>query len=127
MGTRNDIRYSIDRFPVGGLEQNYAFEFDLEERILKGSMTDISLRGMGGMLGSVTSDLCKKLEESNELFVKMQFGEDSILAGMKLMWLSKDSSDPEIVRGGFLFSILAPEDRIRLHSIVGGIRNRNAR
>ena len=126
MESRSEKRYKPSRVTEGSPGANYAFQFDIDERLIQGVITDISLKGIGGKIEAFSGDFYKRLKASNDLFIKILTGGDVILAGVKLVWLVKDHSHQNTLYGGFAFSILSPEDRVKLYSIIQKNRENSA-
>ena len=116
MNRRRDERYSP-------LEAIY-IETDLEGTPCRGTIRDLSLRGMGVQFPGLTGDQYGALRALDEFFLKIYIGEDFIIAGVKAVWRSHITTEEGFTyRGGMVFTIVAQEDMLRISTLVHELRN----
>ena len=116
MNRRRDERYSP--------QEAIYIETDLEGIPCRGTMRDLSLRGMGAEFPGLTGDQYGTLRALDEFFLKIYIGEDFILTGVKAVWRSHIVTEEGFTyRGGMVFTIVAPEDMLRISALVDELLN----
>jgi len=98
-------------------------EIDLNKGPLRGRVVDVSLKGLGIELNELAKDQLEEVKDFNDYFVKIFYGGDSVLAGVKNIWNSIQKEDGAFLfRGGILITIISPEDNLKLQSFVEKFR-----
>jgi len=98
-------------------------EIDLSEGPLRGRVVDVSLKGLGVELNELAGDQLEELKDLNEYFIKIFYGGDSVLVGVKNIWNSIHKEDGTFLfRGGILITIISPEDNLKLQLFIEKFR-----
>ncbi len=116
---RNENRYSISEYLKEEYE-NVFIEIKFDKPI-KAYVTDISMNGIGYEIKSLNFEDQKKLHDTDDFFVNINLIENKLLVEVKKAWSALTGN---VYRGGLLFSVISPEDRLVLLKFLENIRIR---
>ena len=125
MHRRKIERYKLSDFINEKLSKDDIYvEFNLNEWIM-GKIVDISMNGIGFEIDQLEYTKFRELINSNELYIKIHYSNEVILAGTKIAWkiVIKEKEKP-IVKGGLFFTIMESESKLKLATLLESIRNK---
>ncbi|MCU0848953.1 MAG: PilZ domain-containing protein [Spirochaetes bacterium] len=95
--------------------------FDIDE--IRGRPVDISLKGIGVEIPDLTPQQAERLRGPGELFINLHLGDDAISAGVKKAWfVVREDGGRILFKGGLSIDVISPQDRLKLHGFIEGIR-----
>ena len=120
---RSQERYNLSSYQKDNITMNdMVIDMDLEGSH-KGSVIDISLKGVGFEFTGLDDELIEKIRSADEVFIKLYWGKIFLLIGAKLAWgVKKANGNGGVFKGGFEISVISPEDNIRLSELIRDIR-----
>lgn len=121
---RKSKRYEISEY----IKDNYFQEVSVEintDVLFKPEIIDISMNGLGFAIkecdDSVNLDEFDKL---NNFFINIYFFDKVILSEVKKIWsIIIEEEGNRVLKGGLVFSVMSPEDRLHLAEYFNNIRN----
>jgi c-di-GMP-binding flagellar brake protein YcgR len=124
MEKRNEHRIPFDK----PLHNGYAVtDFILEinaEQGLSASVVDISLDGAGFTITNADKALAETIPTMKTMFATLHIKDIAILTESRLVWCNtKQNNEHMTIQGGVQFTVIAPKDRIALHTILTSIRS----
>lgn len=118
---RQDRRYSIGDY-LQKEYHNLHVEVLLDPPI-RAEVSDISMNGLGFEIPGVEADVQERLEGADKFHMKIHVAESTILIEAKKTWGAMLSGkDGNIFKGGVMFAMVSPEDRIVLLNFLDKIR-----
>jgi hypothetical protein len=120
---RKNKRYDISEY----VKEDYFDDIRLEiktDNVFTPRLMDISINGLG--LELEESDPSIDLNEFNRIsdyFINIHFVDKVILAEVKKIWsIIVEDTGKKILKGGFLFSVISPEDKLSLAEHINALR-----
>lgn len=121
---RKSKRYEISEY----IKDNYFQEVSVEintDVLFKPEIIDISMNGLGFAIkeydDSVNLDEFDKL---SNFFINIYFFDKVILSEVKKIWsIIIEEEGNRVLKGGLVFSVMSPEDRLHLAEYFNNIRN----
>jgi hypothetical protein len=116
-------RYDVSEY----VKENYFEDIRLEintNTVLVPHLTDISINGFGIALeDSGSSADLDEFNKLNDFFINIHFINKVILAEVKKMWsIVLENAGKRILKVGFSFSVISPEDRLSLAEYINSQR-----
>lgn len=123
MEKRKKKRHSIrDFIQESHLLDKIYLEIDAKT-VIRARVMDLSLNGIGFEIDALEQMDKENFEKMSSVFVKLFFDSEVIFAEVEKIWdIITVVDDREVLRGGFQFSVIASEDRIKLSKLVEEIR-----
>lgn len=123
MEKRKKKRHSIrDFIQESHLLDKIYLEIDAKT-VIRARVMDLSLNGIGFEIDTLEQVDKENIEKMSSVFVKLFFDSEVIFAEVEKIWdIITVVDDREVLRGGFQFSVIASEDRIKLSKLVEEIR-----
>jgi hypothetical protein len=124
MDLREAVRYYIYKSTHEQLEWGEVHvEFDFDNSI-RGRPLDISLKGIGIEIPGLDNQQLEMIKNCENYMVKLHFGEEFLLAGLKNAWSRVIYEEGKMIfKGGFTIDVISPQDRLKLSGIIETIRN----
>lgn len=119
--SRRDRRYSIADY----LEKEFhnVYIEIMMDKPIKASVSDISMNGLGFEISSPDKDDQEKIDEASKFHIKVYLGREAILIEGKKTWGALiESSGSSLYKGGFMFSMVSPEDRLHLLKFLDHVK-----
>jgi hypothetical protein len=118
--TRHSIRDFVKKSHL--LDKIY-LEIDIEH-VIRARIVDLSLNGVGFEIDNLEESQIEKFRKLSAMFVKIFFDSDSIFVEVEKIWdIITEVDGNMVLKGGFKFSVIASEDRIKLSKLIEEIRN----
>lgn len=120
---RKKKRHSIRDFvKESRLLDRIYLEIDMKT-VIRARVVDLSLNGIGFEIDIMEQMDKENFEKMSTMFIKLFFGSEVIFAEVEKIWdIITVVDEREVLRGGFQFSVIASEDRIKLSKLVEEIR-----
>lgn len=124
MTSRDAERFAYNDFISSDLDSGDIYiEFEFLDN-LKGTIIDISLKGVGFEVTGISSENAEILSKEKDYFLKIHAGEEFFLAGVQNRWYVLDTSQGSLVyKGGVELQILSLEDSVKLNELISALRN----
>ena len=122
MENRQAARYSISDY----LKKKYKDIYIeiIKDGTIRADVIDINLNGVGFEIEHIESSHFTKLEESDDFFIKIYAAGEVLFAEVRKMWSALLGEEERIFKGGFMFSVISPKDRLCLSKFLLKIRDR---
>ncbi len=123
MEKRKKTRYSIrDYVKKSHLLDKIYLEIDIDH-IVRAHIVDLSLNGVGFEIDNLDENHIEKFRKLNAMFVKIFFDSETIFVEVEKIWdIITEIDGGRMLKGGFQFSVVASEDRIKLSKLIEEIR-----
>lgn len=120
---RKKKRHSIRDFvKESRLLDRIYLEIDMKT-VIRARVVDLSLNGIGFEIDIMEQMDKENFEKMSTMFIKLFFDSEVIFAEVEKIWdIITVVDEREVLRGGFQFSVIASEDRIKLSKLVEEIR-----
>ncbi len=120
---RKKTRYSIrDYVKKSHLLDKIYLEIDIDH-IIRAHIVDLSLNGVGFEIDNLDENHIEKFRKLNAMFVKIFFDSETIFVEVEKIWdIITEIDGGRMLKGGFQFSVVASEDRIKLSKLIEEIR-----
>ncbi|MBN2041849.1 MAG: hypothetical protein JW864_17570 [Spirochaetes bacterium] len=129
MSNINEKRFAERYYISEYIDSDYFSEIVIEinaDRAYYPEIVDISINGIGFFLKE--TDETGSLDNFNNMetcFLNMQFQERSILTEGKRIWsIIVEEHGGRILKGGFSFSVMSPDNRLLLAGFLKSLRNK---
>ena len=124
MTERKSERYNFNDYNRADFNlDEVKIEIDLEKSI-EAKLLDISLKGIGFIVSGLNQKIIDEIEASNSFYLKLFFGADFILLGVKKIWnLIKNIDDKDVMQVGVEIETISPEDNLKLSALIDKIRS----
>ena len=117
--TRHSIRDFVKKSHL--LDKIY-LEIDIEH-IIRARVVDLSLKGVGFEIDNLDEKHVEKFRKLSAMFVKIFFDSETIFVEVEKIWdIITEIDGGTVLKGGFQFSVIASEDRIKLSKLIEEIR-----
>jgi hypothetical protein len=117
--TRHTIRDFVKKSHL--LDKIY-LEIDIEH-LIRARIVDLSLNGVGFEIDNLEENQIEKFRKLNAMFVKIFFDSDAIFVEVEKIWdIITEMDGRTVLKGGFQFTVIASEDRIKLSKLIEEIR-----
>jgi hypothetical protein len=117
--TRHSIRDFVKKSHL--LDKIY-LEIDIEH-LIRARIVDLSLNGVGFEIDNLEENQIEKFRKLNAMFVKIFFDSDAIFVEVEKIWdIITEMDGRTVLKGGFQFTVIASEDRIKLSKLIEEIR-----
>ena len=121
---RKSKRYEISEYIKDNYFQDVRVEINTN-MLFKPEIIDISMNGLGFAIkkydDSVNLDEFDKL---SNFFINIYFFNKVILSEVKKIWsIIIEEEGNKVLKGGLIFSVMSPEDRLHLAEYFNNIRN----
>ena len=121
---RKSKRYEISEYIKDNYFQDVRVEINTN-MLFKPEIIDISMNGLGFAIkkydDSVNFDEFDKL---STFFINIYFFNKVILSEVKKIWsIIIEEEGNKVLKGGLIFSVMSPEDRLHLAEYFNNIRN----
>ncbi len=121
---RRNRRYNISEY----VKEDYFKDISLEinsDIVALPKIMDVSLNGLGFALedssGTINLD---EFDKMSDYFINIRFVNKVILAEVKKVWsIIIEEAGKRILKGGFAFSVISPEDRLSLAEYINTLRH----
>ena len=120
---RKDRRYSISEY----LEDEFrnVYVEIMANPPVRAVITDISMNGLGFVIPEDEKEGRKNVEQADKFFINIHLGGEIILLDTIKTWGSAVKvKEGTVYRGGVLFTMVSPNDRLTLHKFLENIRIR---
>lgn len=123
MEKRKKKRHSVGDFvKESNLLDKIYLEIDMKF-VIRARVLDLSLNGIGFEIDEMEQAEKENFEKMSTIFVKIFFDSEVIFAEVEKVWsIITVVDEREVLRGGFQFTVIASEDRIKLSKIIEEIR-----
>jgi hypothetical protein len=120
---RKKKRHSVGDFvKESNLLDKIYLEIDMKF-VIRARVLDLSLNGIGFEIDEMEQAEKENFEKMSTIFVKIFFDSEVIFAEVEKVWsIITVVDEREVLRGGFQFTVIASEDRIKLSKIIEEIR-----
>ncbi|HOO72592.1 MAG TPA: hypothetical protein PK926_12590 [Spirochaetota bacterium] len=123
MEKRKNNRFNVNEVVPPGSEPDIYVELDLNGMI-RGRAIDISLFGLGLIIDEINEKQIEAFRTMEEVFMKLYYGGEIILLGVKNVWNRLLSESGKMVfKSGVKINIISPEDKLKLSSLIEKMRN----
>ncbi len=120
---RESERYSISEY-LKEKYNNIYIEIIIEDAI-RANVIDMNMNGVGFEIDSLDKPEMEKIEEKDSFFIKLYIGDEVLFVEVKKMWSAFLGKEQEMVlKGGLMFSVMSPKDRLNLFKFLEGTRKR---
>ena len=125
MDKRNEKRYSISEYLDNIVsKEDCTLEFDCNGVIIAKSV-DISMSGIGFEISDIESAQIEAIQNNDGFYIKIYIAKEVLFADAKKIWSAVVKTDGEtVLKGGLTFSVISPEDRIKLSKFIEEIWGR---
>jgi hypothetical protein len=97
------------------------FDFN---RDLEGDLVDVSMKGFGIEIRSITGSLLSEIQSNGNYMITVDFGDERIMAAVKNVWdMVRFEDGVMIYKGGVAIDVMSPGDRIILLRIIERMRS----
>ncbi len=115
---RKSVRYAIDEVYGSGISVELKGDADSRARVL-----DLSSTGLSIEMNINSATAPAGIDDGGNFFVTLHVNETDILAEVQKVWsLITMSGDLRIYRAGLKFVLISDDDRLKLNSAIGQIR-----
>jgi len=121
---RKSKRYEISEYIKDNYFQDVRVEINTN-MLFKPEIIDISMNGLGFAIKKYDDSV--NLDEFDKLstfFINIYFFNKVILSEVKKIWsIIIEEEGNKVLKGGLIFSVMSPEDRLHLAEYFNNIRN----
>jgi hypothetical protein len=123
MEKRNSYRYALDEGHSSVSQGDIVVELDVFG-LVRARAVDISLFGLGLVINDISEKQIENFKTLDEMYLKLHYGSDMILLGVKSAWNRLLSESGKLVfKSGVKITLISPEDKLKLSRIIEKIRN----
>lgn len=121
---RKSKRYEISEY----IKDNYFQEVRVEintDVLFKPEIIDISMNGLGFAIKKYDDSInLDEFDKLSNFFINIYFFDKVILTEVKKIWsIIIEEAGNRVLKGGLVFSVMSPEDRLHLAEYFNNIRN----
>ncbi len=119
-----DDRRKEKRYPLfeHSIKLNNVFTEIILHKLIRTDIIDISMNGLCFEIKSPNPEEQRKIEEADSFFIKIHLIENVFLVKVKKTWcVFLDHMQETVYKGGLLFNVITPDDRLILENFLDNI------
>lgn len=126
MENRQDTRYDASEYLKEIYYSNISAFIEADSGQIKANIVDISLNGIGFEILFENQAVIEFIFKTNNFFIKLQLASHTIICEITKKWQRIVSQKKiKAYKGGFTFSIISPDDRLKIADFVDKLRHTN--